>query len=358
MTLWRLSLPRKRQPMFGGKWVPAPGLLAAGTSFAGMATTCISALLFVCGAWQKAAAQSAGHTAPSHFPLNPMAVSRSGLYSQPYVPVASGWRHSLSFDYGSSVEWENSITGATYVLDAELMRAHLQLRKDLSPRRFFQVALDVNGVFNGFADAAFDWYHSTMGIGFRGRENRPQNEFRYSLSLPTGISVERERPDYYIGDLLLGYGLRHGSRNQTTLALSIPTSTAPDGYAKKTFFVGAIHTFRTDLSRQFSFEATLGAGYTPATGDLSPIQNELFNSASTTIQFHLSSRNTFYGSLFTHSALYKSTFLPELENRELTGNFGWQGRTASGREWRIGVTEDFGPADAGLDLILRFGVNW
>jgi hypothetical protein len=287
-----------------------------------------------------------------------MVVSRSGLYSQPFVPVGTGWRHHITLDYGSSAEWEKSFTGASYVLDAELMRVQLLAQHDISSTSFFQIGLDLNGVFNGFADSAFDWYHSTIGVTFKGRENRPTNAFGYSMSLPGGVSFQRERPDFFLGDVVLGYGVRHGARNQTTLSISLPTSTAPAGYARETFSIAAIHTLRTEPARRFSFEFTGGLGYTPATGDLSSIQREVFNSASGLVRLRLSSRNSIYGNLFTHSAVYNGTMLPELENREVTGGLGWIGHTKTGRTWRIGFMEDFGPHDAGLDLILRFGVTW
>jgi hypothetical protein len=301
---------------------------------------------------------AAGPGMPPHFPLNPMAVSRTGLFAQPYTPAAPGWTRTISVDYASAAEWEEAVDGARYVLDAEFMRAQLILRRDISPHRFVQFVVDANGVFDGFADGAFDWYHNTMGISFRGREQRPSNEFRYSLSLPESVEIERERPDYYLGDVQLHYGIRHGTRHQTLLALTLPTATAPPGYSKDSYSLSAIHTLRGRISSRFSYEATLGAGYAPAGGALAAIQNEFFNSASAAMNFRISERHSIYGYLFTHSALYSATSLPELHSRELTGDLGWRGRTASGREWRIGFTEDFGPSDAGVDLILRFGVTW
>jgi hypothetical protein len=287
-----------------------------------------------------------------------MSVSRSGLYSQAYLPPAPAWQVTLSVDYGSAVEWEEADEGARYILDAELMRVHVSARRDVSAGRFVQFGISLNGVFNGFADGAFDWYHSAIGIGFRGREQRPRNEFRYYLFVPQSVLLERERPEYYLGDLRFGYGIRHGSRHQTVLQAVLPTSTAPTGYAIGTWSLGVLHTARLARLGRVGFEGTVGVGYTPRKGDMEAHQLEWHQSASLTTRVSLFKQNSFYGVLFTHSSLYRRTTLPELENREWTGEFGWIGRAAGGREWRLGVTEDFGPSDSGIDLVLRFSTTW
>jgi hypothetical protein len=110
-------------------------------------------------------------------------------------------------------------------------------------------------------------------------------------------------------------------------------------------------------SARFSLEGTIGAGYTPDEGVLAAHQRTFHNSSSATITLRLLGQNMLYGNLFTHSALYRSTTLPELENREWSADFGWTGRTSAGRAWRIGFTEDFGPSDSGIDLILRFAAT-
>ena len=316
------------------------------------------ALTLIAAGAVSAAAQDSVRSIPAHYPLNPMSASRSGLFAQPYLPTSSGWRRTLSVDYASAVEWEETEDGARYVLDAELMRTRLTFSRDLSPSRFFQLGLDVSGAFNGFADGAFDWYHSTIGIGFLGREMRPRNQFRYSLRLSNGIAFERERPDYYLGDVQLAYGVRHGTAHQTTLAATIPTSTAPVGYTKDTYSLAAIHTMRVDPHPRVHLEGSVGVGYTPRVGELAPHQLTLFNSTSVAATLRLFGSGRLYGYLFTHNALYDDTMLPELETREWTGDFGWMWRTAGGRELRLGFTEDFGPKDAGIDLILRFSTSW
>jgi hypothetical protein len=238
------------------------------------------------------------------------------------------------------------------------MRAQLWARRDISKNRFIQFGIDANGVFSGFADGAFDWYHSTIGISFRGREQRPQNEFEYSLSLEPQQTVSRERPDHFLGDLQIGIGQRHGSSNQTTLLMTLPTSTAPTGYSKETMSVGLVHTMRGVIGSRLSYDVTAGLGYTPASGEFAAYQNEIHNSASGGIALRLFGQFSAFGYLYTHSPLFDETTLLELENREVSGDFGFRGRTASGREWRVGFSEDFGPDDAGIDLILRFGIAW
>jgi hypothetical protein len=306
-----------------------------------------------------ASAQDLRYTLPQHHPLNPMTTSRSGLYAQPYMPAAPGWRHSIAVEYGSSAEWEEAVSGARYVLDAELMRVQLVLSRDLSATRFVQIGTSVNGVFDGFADPLINWYHSRIGISSRGREQRPDNRFRYSILVPRyGLNVQRERPDQYLGDLQLGYGVRHSATNQTVLLVSAPTSTAPAGYTKNTYSLAAVHTMRGSLSNRLRWEATLGGGYTPTEGELANHQFSGYNSTSLAATYKLFGDWTFYTQAFTHSALYRVTGLPELESRTWAGDFDLLGRTPGGREWRVGFTEDFGPSDGGIDIIVTFSTIW
>lgn len=302
-------------------------------------------------------AQEPDFSPPGGGTLNPMAVSRSGLRLQPMVAPRAGWSHELSIDYGSAAEWEESSRGGKYVLDAELLRVNLHLRRDISPKRFVQFSLDANGVFDGFCDAAFDWYHDLVGVDFRGREKRPRNQFGYSLLVPQGVNLSRERPDYYLGDLHLGYGLRHGGAQQTVVTVTLPTATAPEGYAKDVWSVAAMHTFRLRLPGRILFEGSVGAGYTPSVGETASIQRQVFHAASASATVPAIG-GAFYGSLFSHSALYAGTTLPELESQSLIGDIGFMRRIASGHMWRVGITEDFGPTDAGIDLTLRMGVAW
>ena len=58
-------------------------------------------------------------------------------------------------------------------------------------------------------------------------------------------------------------------------------------------------------------------------------------------------RQSLYANLFYHSPYYHDTTLPALDRRDLSLDFGWILATRSGREWRIGLTEDLEPSGPG-----------
>src|SRR5262245_49639731 len=57
---------------------------------------CIAVLFLAAGG---ASAQTPEPPMAPVLPLNPMAISRTGLYPQPYSPPSEGWVHSLSIEY-------------------------------------------------------------------------------------------------------------------------------------------------------------------------------------------------------------------------------------------------------------------
>src|SRR3954454_22775926 len=63
-----------------------------------------------------------GQGLPSFTPLNPVAVSRSGVYFEPLRdPAPRRWSTSMALDYASVIEY-NQFDQADYVLDSEIMR--------------------------------------------------------------------------------------------------------------------------------------------------------------------------------------------------------------------------------------------
>src|SRR4029079_6676519 len=113
------------------------GALSSGV----MVRTGVPVLLlgFLLAATQSAVAQGL----PEFSPLNPIASSRSGLYSQPYRDPAPGrWNAAFSFDYASVIEY-NRLSQADYVLDSELLRISLRLARDLCTRTYMYLNVPV-----------------------------------------------------------------------------------------------------------------------------------------------------------------------------------------------------------------------
>jgi hypothetical protein len=296
-----------------------------------------------------------GQGLPEFASLNPMGSSRSGLYFQPYLDPAPGqWSASVALDYASVIEY-NRFPPADYVLDSELLRATLRLRRDLGAHTFLTVGSSVGGAYAGFMDGFLDWYHGALGIRVSERESRPRDRFLYTVTVPEGGSVTRSRSDFFLEDTRVGLGVRHGSIAQTVFSLTLPTSTGPDGYGRGVGSFSVLNTVRNRLTPKLLYEASLGVGYTPAHGSLSDLQRELFLAVTGGLRASVFGQQSVYANLFFHSPYYQETTLPALDSRELSLDFGWILQTDRGGEWRIGLTEDLEPGGPGVDLVLRFG---
>jgi hypothetical protein len=294
---------------------------------------------------------------PPFAPINPVADSRTALLAESYrLPAPGRWSWSTSLDYASAVE---SFQGArsSQVLDAELLRFRLGMARDLSPSVFILADAAIQGSYAGFLDGFLDWYHGLLGITIEARERRPRDAFLYQLRLPDG-SVHTRRPsDLFLGDSRVAAGVRLSKHLQTLATVTLPTATGPDGYGRGVVAGGVVTTVRAPLTRPLLFEGTVGVGYTPTHGDLRDYQRTTFLSASSGLRWRFWGRQSLYGNLFWHSPYYRGSGVPSLDQRDLALDFGWLLATRSGREWRIGMTEDPEPSGPGVDIIFRLGVT-
>jgi len=317
----------------------------------------ISTLLAACVAVPLAAQSDGG--LPQHEPLNPTATSRSALLLLPYQAPAPGrWRATVQVDYGNAIDLQiKGATGAAYLLDAELMRTSLQLRRDVGERGWVAAQAAIRGSYAGVADGFFVEYHKLIGFQQPERDARPKNSFGYQLDLPDRTLV-RADSRAFLDDLRLSAGLRHSGWLQSAVTVTLPTGTGPAGYTRGVPGIGYVAAWRARPARVLVVEGTLGAGATPAHGDLAPYQRTTFATGSTGLRLTLWGGQSIFGYFFYHSPYYRDTGFPTLDRRELTGDFGWISRTRSGREWRFGLGEDLAPGDAGIDLILKVGTTW
>lgn len=294
---------------------------------------------------------------PAYAPINPVADSRTGLGFEPLRPRRPGrWVGGLGLDYASTIE-HAALRRASYDLDSEILRLSLRAARDLSPSVFVELNASIGGAYGGFLDGFLNWYHRTLGITLEERENRPNDAFLYRLELPDGTVLRRRTSALFLGDTRVAVGFRHSRRLQTVASLTLPTSTGPAGYGRGTPAAGVVTTARVPLARPLVFEGSLGLGYTPTHGDLSGYQRTTFLSASTGARWRFWGRQSLYANLFYHSAYYHRTTIPALDRRDLALDFGWILATKSGREWRVGLTEDPEPSGPGVDLIFRLGVS-
>jgi hypothetical protein len=296
-----------------------------------------------------------GQGLPEFAPLNPVGSSRSALYFQPYREPAPGrWTTAVALDYASVIEF-NRLPPADYVLDSELLRLSLGLSRDLDDRTFVSLGASLGGVYAGFMDGFLDWYHGALGIRVSERERRPRDQFLYAITLPDGRTVQRARSDLFLEDIRLGFGVRHTSKLQTVVSLTLPSSTGPAGYGRGVPSVGVLNTFRTRLNPRLVYEGSIGVGFTRSHGSLPNLQRETSVAVTSGLRARVWSRQSLFANLFYHSPYYYDTTLPSLDRRELSLDLGWILESRRGGEWRIGLTEDLEPGGPGVDLVLRFG---
>ena len=292
---------------------------------------------------------------PEFGPLNPVAASRSGLYFQPFrEPEPGRWRHGVALDYASVIE-SNQFDQADYVLDSEVLRLSFATSRDLGRKTFLLLSASVGGAYAGFLDGFLDWYHARLGFRMQEREQRPQDRFLFSIVLPDGRTVNRERQDLFLGDVRAGLGVRISSQLQTVFSITLPTSTGPDGYGRGVPSAAVLNTLRAQLTPRLTYEGSLGVGVTPAHGALADRQKTAMVALSSGLRHRLWGNQSLFGNLFYHSPYYHHTTLPALDRRELSLDFGWTLQTGGGGEWRVGLTEDLEPGGPGVDLVLRLG---
>lgn len=296
---------------------------------------------------------------PEYAPVNPVARSRSGLYFQPYREPAPGrLRLDVRLDYGNAIEYDLPQARPSYLLDGEFLRFQVVAARDLRPDVFVFGEASVEGAYGGFLDGFLNWYHSLFGFKLPERAARPNDAFAYQLALANGTTLVRSPSDLFLGDLRLGAGYRWVPGLQTAFSLTLPTSTGPAGYGRGTISLNAVSTARVRLAPPLTYEASLGLGWTPTHGALAPYQKVAFVSATSGLRFRFWGRQSLFANLFYHSPYYRGTTLPALDRRDLELDFGWLLATKSGREWRIGMTEDLEPSGPAIDIVFRLGASF
>lgn len=306
-----------------------------------------------------AAGPAAAQGLPEYAPVNPVARSRSGLYFQPYREPAPGrLRLDVRLDYGNAIEYDLPQARPSYLLDGEFLRLQVAAARDLRPDVFVFGEASVEGAYGGFLDGFINWYHNLWGFKLPERAARPNDAFAYQLALANGTTLVRSPSDLFLGDVRLGAGYRWVPGLQTAISLTLPTSTGPDGYGRGTISLNAVSTARVRLAPPLTYEASLGLGWTPTHGVLAPYQKVVFVSATSGLRFRFWGRQSLFANLFYHSPYYQGTALPALDRRDFELDFGWLLATRSGREWRIGMTEDLEPSGPAIDIIFRVGASF
>ncbi len=305
-------------------------------------------------------------TLPEHTPLNPVVVARSGLYVQPILPPASGWTFGAIAEYGSLVE-RNLKFPDSYLLDAELSRFRLQLRRDFSARWFGSAEWGVAGAQAGFADRFFEQYHGLINFTMEERDTRPRNSYGDRLFVRRhGIARVREPHAPLPTDARVSVGMRAGNTfatgpgavlSQTLLSLTLPTAPARSAYARGVPTVSVLQTLRISPAARLVLETTGGVGYSPRQGELSEIQRTTFLIGSGAGRLRLWGRSAVYATVYGQTGLYHDSGFDELDAADVGVDFGYLWQTAGGRQWRVALTEDIRRRDPGVDLTLKLSTT-
>jgi hypothetical protein len=305
-----------------------------------------------------AATSLAAQALPPYASMNPMVFSRTGLETQPYVAAGHRWHLTTLLDYASPIEYTED-SRVFYVVDAELLRLELTVTRDVSKHAFVLAQGSFNGAYDGFLDGFLQWYHDLVGLQVAARRIRPKNRFLYELNLlSSGRDYAYSKSDGYLGDVRVGAGIRHSPHWQTVVSVTLPTSTGPDGFTRGVASANATSMLRSDFGKRFTYEGSIGAGYTPTHGALSDLQHTTFLMISQGVRARVAGPFHLYTNLIYHSALYHDTGTSELDARELTLDSGLFLKFKRGPEWLAGLTEDLEPSGPAIDVAFRFGARW
>ena len=294
---------------------------------------------------------------PPYSSMNPMVQRRSGLTTIPWVAEGKRWRVTWLTDYASTIEYTD-LTAIQYVQDAELLRVELTATRGIGGRGFVLVSGSLQGAYDGFLDGFLDWYHDFTGFEVAARKLRPENEFAYQVALAGVPPKEYSPSSAFLGDVRIGGGLRHSRHWMTALSVTLPTSTGPEGFRKGVPSFNATTMLRSDFGGRFTYEGTLGAGYTRAHGDFEDLQHTTFLMITQGLRGRVTGPLHLYANLIYHSALYRDTGAKALDARELTIDTGGFLRFKRGPEWILGLTEDLEPSGPAIDVAFRFGARW
>ena len=65
-----------------------------------------------------------------------------------------------------------------------------------------------------------------------------------------------------------------------------------------------------------------------------------------------------FANVFVHTPYLRGTRYPQLDNADVSLDFGFAHRTRGGREWHLGLVEDLRPHGPAIDAVLRAGVRF
>jgi len=304
------------------------------------------------------ASPAAAQGLPPYQAVNPAVTTRSALRFEPLTDLDGVWTVEVQMDYGSMVE-ESERGTARFLLDAEVLRTALTVTRRLGPRGFVRATAALGGSYAGFLDAPLNGYHRLLGFGPQTRDSRPDNEFAYEVEAPSGEMIRRDPSSGFVGDLVLAGGIQHSPHWQTTLSLTLPTNSAPEGYGLETVGAAITTTARSrPVGGRLTLEGSAGVGGTPRAGALQEFQRTVFVLASGGARFRFWGRQSAYANFIWHSPVYTRTTMPVMDGSDVALDLGFLFLTGNGTQILAGLAEDLYPLGPAVDVVFRLGVRW
>lgn len=294
---------------------------------------------------------------PAFMSLNPSMIARSGVLTHPYRLPGPGWKMIVQTSYANIIEYDHA-PDARHLLDAEVARAEVGLRKDIGRNVWVSGALGASLATSGKLDGFLDWYHGLIGFPMHEREARPVNQFADTLVVGGRQVRARSSGGASLSDVRVEGGYRWSPDLQTVVSVTLPTAPVSSLDHRGVVSVSLAQTLRGRFGDRVVMEFSGGGGYTPRTGPMSEMQRRWNVGGSFGTRLRMTGGHSLYGIVFYHSAPYFGTGLATQDSGELTTDFGYVFRSRSGRELRLGLTEDIYRLDQGVDVGLRLSVVW
>jgi len=257
----------------------------------------------------------------------------------PQVLAAGSRAWSLSWDLANEYTADSNARESV-LLDGESQLLRLRWRQGLG--RGLEWGLELPWVFRGggFLDGPIESWHQLWGLPNGGREQTPQNRYRFQYAADGKTLLDVQDGGNGIGDLRVSAGWQLAPRWALRANLQTPTG---DDSSLEGGAWGAAAWLETALpfaagSRWTGFVSTGGSWHEPD-GPLATLQHRLVGLAGGGLGLRLAERWQLMGQLYAHTSLYEGSSLAPLREA-LQASLGLRHTLHSGVRVELAFQED------------------
>ncbi len=135
---------------------------------------------------------------PNRFPLHLMFLTPQPVPAESLAP--NQLQASVAFDY-SSVYFDHQNSRWDVLMDMEMTVLDIRLAYGLTPQMEIRMDVPIVTMDNGFLDGFLKNYHDTLGVGNYGRENRPENNFAFSVYKEGDLWLQGQSGRFELADM-------------------------------------------------------------------------------------------------------------------------------------------------------------